>query len=289
VPATSANLGTGFDAFGLALRWYDEVVLEMHDEGIVVDVAGEGAGSVDRGDANLVARAAVAAFDAMGVRPAGVALTCTNTIPHARGLGSSAAAIVAGATAARALVTDGSRLLDDRSMLRLCSDLEGHPDNVAACLLGGLTIAYVVDGGPRAVRLAVLPEIEPVVFVPASTASTTQVRGMLPAVVPHADAAVNAGRAALLVAAFATDPTLLLDATEDRLHQRYRAPAMEESAELVSMLRADGVPAVVSGAGPSVLVLSSPDESSHLTSRAPAGWTAARVPIETDGVRIDVL
>jgi homoserine kinase len=288
VPATSANLGPGFDALGLALRWYDDVTLEVADGGgVAVDVVGEGDGAVDRGEANLVVRAAVAAFDAMGARPPGLRLTCTNTIPHARGLGSSAAAIVAGASAARALVCDGSTLLDDASLLRLCSDLEGHPDNVAACLLGGLTIAYVVDGAPQATRLAVLPEIAPVIFVPPVTASTTQARGMLPDAVAHTDAAVNAGRAALLVAAFTVDPRLLFVATEDLLHQPYRAPAMPETAELMAAVRADGVPATVSGAGPSVLALSSPAEAPGLAAHAPDGWTVHLVDVDTDGVRVD--
>lgn len=287
VPATSANLGPGFDALGLALQWYDDVVLDVHDDGVVVDVIGEGADAVDRGGANLVVRAAVAAFDAMGVRPAGLALTCTNRIPHARGLGSSAAAIVAGASAARALVEGGSELLDDASLLQLCSELEGHPDNVASCLLGGLTIAYAVDGVPRAVRLSVRSEIAPVLFVPPTTASTTKARGMLPDLVPHADAAVNAGRAALLVAALTVDPGLLLAATEDRLHQNYRAPAMPETADLVAALRADGVPATVSGAGPTVLALSSPDRAQQLKSRAPAGWAAHLVDVDTDGARVE--
>jgi homoserine kinase len=286
VPATSANLGPGFDALGLALRWYDDVILEVADRGVAVDVVGEGDAAVDRGEANLVVRAAVAAFDAMGARPSGLRLTCRNTIPHARGLGSSAAAIVAGASAGRALLSGGSTLLDDAALLRLCSELEGHPDNVAACLFGGLTIAFVVDGRPRATRLAVLPEIAPVIFVPTDTASTTQARGMLPDAVPHTYAAVNAGRAALLVAALTVDPRLLLAATEDRLHQPYRAPAMPETAELMAALRADGVPATVSGAGPSVLALSSPDEALDLTVRAPAGWAAHVVDIDNEGVRV---
>jgi homoserine kinase len=290
VPATSANLGPGFDALGLALRWYDDVVLELHDDGvsvdITVDVTGEGADAVDRGAANLVVRAAVAAFDAMGIRPAGLALTCTNRIPHARGLGSSAAAIVAGASAARALVAGGSELLDDAALLQLCSDLEGHPDNVASCLLGGLTIAYMGDGVPRAVRLSVLPEIAPVLFIPPTTASTTQARGMLPDLVPHAVAAANAGRAALLVAALTADPGLLLAATEDRLHQAYRAPAMPETADLVAALRADGIPAAVSGAGPTVLALPLSDDAAQLLSRAPAGWSAHVVEVDNDGAQI---
>ena len=293
VPATSANLGPGFDALGLALRWYDDVVLEAHDDAVVVDVTGEGADAVDRGAANLVVRAAVAAFDAMGVRPAGLALTCTNRIPHARGLGSSAAAIVAGASAARALVAGGSELLDDAALLQLCSDLEGHPDNVAACLLGGLTIAYMVDGVPRAVRLSVRPEIAPVLLIPPTTASTTQARGMLPDLVPHAVAAANAGRAALLVAALTVDPGLLLAATEDRLHQAYRAPAMPETADLVTALRADGIPAAVSGAGPTVLALPLSGDAAQLSSRAPSGWSAHVVDVDTGGaqvsIRVDVI
>ncbi len=288
VPATSANLGPGFDALGLALRWYDDVVLEVHDDGVVVDVTGEGADAVDRGAANLVVRAAVAAFDALGVRPAGLVLTCTNRIPHARGLGSSAAAIVAGASAARALVVGGSERLDDVALLQLCCDLEGHPDNVAACLLGGLTIAYVVEGVPRAVRLAVRPEIAPVLLIPPTTASTTQARGMLPDLVPHAVAATNAGRAALLVAALTVDPGLLLAATEDRLHQAYRAPAMPETADLVAALRADGIPATVSGAGPTVLALPLSDDAAQLPSRAPSGWSAHLVDVDTDGARVTI-
>ncbi len=288
VPATSANLGPGFDALGLALRWYDDVVLEAHDDAVVVDVTGEGADAVDRGAANLVVRAAVAAFDAMGVRPAGLALTCTNRIPHARGLGSSAAAIVAGASAARALVAGGSELLDDAALLQLCSDLEGHPDNVAACLLGGLTIAYMVDGVPRAVRLSVRPEIAPVLLIPPTTASTTQARGMLPDLVPHAVAAANAGRAALLVAALTVDPGLLLAATEDRLHQAYRAPAMPETADLVTALRADGIPAAVSGAGPTVLALPLSGDAAQLSSRAPSGWSAHVVDVDTDGAQVSI-
>ena len=293
VPATSANLGPGFDALGLALRWYDDVVLDVHDDGvsvdITVDVTGEGADAVDRGAANLVVRAAVATFDAIGVRPTGLALTCTNRIPHARGLGSSAAAIVAGASAARALVVGGSELLDDAALLQLCSDLEGHPDNVAACLLGGLTIAYVVEGVPRAVRLSVRPEIAPILFIPPTTASTTQARGMLPDLVPHAVAAANAGRAALLVAALTVDPGLLLAATEDRLHQAYRAPAMPETADLVAALRADGIPAAVSGAGPTVLALPLSGDAAQLSSRAPSGWSAHLVDVDTDGAQVSIV
>ncbi len=153
-------------------------------------------------------------------------MVCANRIPHSRGLGSSAAAIVAGLAAARALVLGGADTLDDDALLALAAELEGHPDNVAACLLGGLTLAWTpADGPAHAVRLPVSPALRPVVFVPTTSASTAKARKLLPETVPHADAARNAGRSALLVHALAADPGLLLAATEDRLHQQYRAPS----------------------------------------------------------------
>jgi homoserine kinase len=207
-------------------------------------------------------RAMRVAFDELNVpQPAGLALRCVNRIPHGRGLGSSAAAIVAGLLAARALAGASERPED---VLPLASMLEGHPDNVAPCLFGGLTIAWVAAdaaGLPaaRAVRLEPRPDVYPVAFIAPESVSTKVARGLLPATVPHADAARNAGRAALLVAALTARDVLLdgtaalLDATEDKLHQDYRAPAMPHSHELVTRLRSAGVPAVVSGAGPSVL------------------------------------
>jgi homoserine kinase len=196
------------------------------------------------------------AFDDLNVaQPRGLALRCANRIPHGRGLGSSAAAIVAGVVAARALAGASTRPQD---VLPLASVLEGHPDNVAPCLFGGLTIAWVAAGPAglpeaRAVRLDPHPGVRPVAFIAPAPVSTKVARGLLPAAVPHADAARNAGRAALLIAALTARPDVLLDGTEDKLHQDYRAPAMPHSHDLVTRLRAAGVPAVVSGAGPSVL------------------------------------
>ncbi len=143
-------------------------------------------------------------------------------------------------------------------MLPLANALEGHPDNVAPCLFGGLTIAWIAPGAAglpeaRAIRLDPRPEVRPVVFIAPEPVSTKVARGLLPAAVPHADAARNAGRAALLIAALTARPDALLDGTEDKLHQDYRAPAMPHTHDLVTRLRAAGVPAVVSGAGPSVL------------------------------------
>jgi homoserine kinase len=285
VPATSANLGPGFDALGLALSLYDDVVVRVADEGLFVDVAGEGADAVPRTRRHLVVRALHAGFDALGGQPRGLEVVCANRIPHSRGLGSSAAAIVAGLTAARALVLGGADTLDDDALLALAAELEGHPDNVAACLLGGLTLAWTpADGPARAVRLPVSPALRPVVFVPTSSSSTAKARKLLPETVPHADAARNAARSALLVHALAADPGLLLAATEDRLHQQYRAPSQVKTAGLVDALRADGVPAVVSGAGPSVLAFAG--QADDLSSYAPRGWSVEVLAVDAGGAEL---
>ncbi len=255
VPATSANLGPGFDTLGLALSLHDEIQARVMPAGLDLSVTGESADDVaGAGEKHLVVRAMRAAFDDLGVRqPPGLAVRCVNRVPHGRGLGSSAAAIVAGILAARALV--GADTSADAA-LPLATEMEGHPDNVAPCLYGGLTIAYFSGGrtpAPQAIRLDVLPEIVPVAVIAPEPVSTELARSLLPDRVPHADAARNAGRSALLIAALTTTPAVLLDATEDRLHQDYRAPAMPATNDLVRRLRAARIPAVVSGAGPSVL------------------------------------
>ncbi|MBW0255688.1 homoserine kinase [Cellulomonas sp. PS-H5] len=256
VPATSANLGPGFDALGLALALHDEVeVRALGSADVLVDVVGEGADEVPSGDDHLVVRALRHALDHVGAPQTGLHLTCRNRIPHGRGLGSSAGAVVAGLLAARALVAEPESL-DDDVVLRLATELEGHPDNAAPALLGGATVAWSEGADAvRAARLAVHPDVTPVAVVPSSRLSTSHARGVLPAQVPHGDAAFQAGRAALLVEALGRRPDLLLPATEDRLHQGYRRPVMAESLALVDALRARGVAAVVSGAGPTVLVL----------------------------------
>ena len=288
VPATSANLGPGFDTFGLALALYDDVVVRVADDGLYVDVAGEGADKVPRNRRHLVVRALYAGFDALGGQPHGLEVVCANRIPHGRGLGSSAAAIVSGLVAARALVLGGEDVLNDVALLALAAELEGHPDNVAACLLGGLTLAWTgADGTAQALRLAPASTLRPVVFVPSTTASTTRVRKLLPETVPHADAAHNAGRAGLLMYALtnvAATSELLLLATDDRLHQPYRAAAMPRSAALMAALRTDGIPAVVSGAGPCVLALV-PGER-DVTGYKPRGWTVEDLPVDLDGATL---
>ncbi|AXI79464.1 homoserine kinase [Peterkaempfera bronchialis] len=286
VPATSANLGPGFDAFGLALGLYDDVVVRVADSGLHVDIAGEGADTLARDERHLVVRSLRAAFEVLGGQPRGLEVVCANRIPHGRGLGSSSAAICAGIVAARAVTIGGPSALDDAGLLALASELEGHPDNVAACLYGGFTVAWTEDDTARAIRLDPSPEVVPVVFVPATPLLTETARGLLPRTVPHADAAVNAGRAALLVEALTRRPELLLPATEDRIHQDYRSAAMPESTALVAALRAEGVAAVVSGAGPTVLALAHDGTADKLTHFAGPEWAAHRLELDHRGASV---
>ncbi|WP_141013922.1 homoserine kinase [Nocardioides sambongensis] len=287
VPATSANLGPGFDTLGLALDLRDRLEAEVVGEGLEVRVDGVGAGQVPTDERHLVVRSMRATFERMGLEPPGLRLACHNVIPHARGLGSSSAAIVAGVWLARDLVAGGRLLLDDAALLDLAATIEGHPDNVAPALLGGFVISgQDAGGGFYAVPGSVDPRIGAVVFIPADPVSTEAARGLLPAQVPHADAARNAGRAALLVAALASSPEQLLRATEDRLHQDYRRPAMPASLDLVAALRADGVPAVVSGAGPTVLAFVEAGrtaQTERLRARCPQGWQALVLAVDPRG------
>jgi homoserine kinase len=282
VPATSANLGPGFDSAGLALALHDDVVVRVTRSGLDVQVEGEGADGVPRDERHLVVSSLRAAFDRLGGQPPGLALFCTNRIPHARGLGSSSAAIVAAVVAARALVDAGEDFAAD---LELADALEGHPDNVAACLSGGVTFAWTQADGPRVVRLDAHADLAPVAFVPSTTSSTKQVRGLLPDTVPYADAVLNASRAAVLPYALTVDPSVLLAATEDRLHQGYRAPAMPQTAALVAELRAQGVAAVVSGAGPSVLALTTGAAREALAGER-AGWRVLPLDVEPRGAHV---
>ncbi|MGI8531195.1 MAG: homoserine kinase [Geodermatophilaceae bacterium] len=279
VPASSANVGPGFDTLGLALQLYDEVTVEVTDAGLDIDVVGAGAAEVPRDESHLVVRALRTVAERLGGQPPGIRLRARNAIPQGRGLGSSAAAVVAGMLAARALHPGGAGLLPDGELLALAAVLEGHPDNVAACLLGGLTIAWTEDGAPRAVRLEPHRDVSVTLLVPPEALSTQAARGLLPDHVPHTDAARNAGRAALLVHALTADPSLLLSSTRDWLHQPYREPAMPETAALVARLRARGIPAVVSGAGPAVTAFADAD----LRADVPSGWSVQRLAVDLGG------
>jgi homoserine kinase len=227
-----------------------------------VEVVGVGAGEVPTDETNLVVRSIKHAFDHFGVDMPGLALEAHNVIPHGRGLGSSGAAIVSGIMAAKGLL-EGVVDIDSDALLTLATELEGHPDNVAPALFGGLTIAWTTPDGPKAKKLIVHRGVSPVVCVPAATMSTALARSLQPESVPHADAVFNVSRSALLIAALIQSPELLLEATEDRLHQDYRASAMPETNALIQVLRQHGLAAVVSGAGPSILVLAS-DPSQRL-------------------------
>jgi homoserine kinase len=260
VPATSANLGPGFDSFGLAFGMYDRYVAQILDEGgLDIDVTGEGADEVPRTDKNLLVKAMYKGFDFLGGKPKGVAVRALNVIPHGRGLGSSASAIIGGLILARSLVLTGSDKMSDEALLNLANEMEGHPDNVAAALYGGATVAWqdVVKGKAvaHAVHLPVDPRIKVMAFIPATPLATKKARTMLPETIPFADALRNSSNAALLTQALTIRPDLLFTATEDFLHQSYRQEAMPASFALMTKLREAGIAAFISGAGPTVLAL----------------------------------
>ena len=265
VPATSANLGPGFDSFGLAFGLYDRYVAQVLDDGgLDIDVTGEGSDDVPRTDKNLLVKAMHKGFDFLGGRPKGLAVRALNVIPHGRGLGSSAAAIIGGLILARALVLTGSEKMSDEVLLSLASEMEGHPDNVAAALYGGATVAWQEElptkFSAHAIHLPVDPRIKAIAFIPAASLATKKARAMLPESVPFAEAQRNSTNTAILTQALTLRPDLLWRATEDFLHQKYRQEAMPASFALVTKLRAAGVAAFISGAVPTVLALHTSDQ-----------------------------
>ncbi len=283
VPATSANLGPGFDSLGLALGLHDVVAVRVTDSGLTVDLAGEGADTLRRDKRNLVVVAMRETFALLGGQPRGLEVVCANRIPQSRGLGSSAAAIVAGICAARAVTLGG---MPDEDALRLATAMEGHPDNVAAALLGGATAAWVDEAGqPKAVRLDRHEALQAVVFVPGSSKQSTRTaRALLPDEVPYGVAARTASRSALLVHALRRDPSLLAAATADELHQPARLAAQPRTARQLDALRDAGVAAMLSGSGPSVLALvASTAEAERAAAQAQRGMTATVLPIDDAG------
>lgn len=287
VPATSANLGPGFDSLGLALGLRDVVTAQVRDEpGVELAVTGVAENDVPLDESHLVHRAMVHAFEEMGCAVPGLRLRCENRIPHSRGLGSSSAAVVAGICLARALVAGGTLLMDDDAVFNLAARMEGHPDNAAPAFYGGFTIAVGDGAGYQAATVAVDPRVRVVVFLPPEPLSTTVARGMLPASVSHDDAAANAARSALLVVALSCRPELLHAATEDFLHQRFRESAMPATLRLVKDLRSEGVAAAVSGAGPAVLAFVDESDTSDVCGRVPAGWQARTLAVDATGARV---
>jgi len=286
VPATSANLGPAFDSAGLALAVYDEyIAMVTDDEGVLVEVIGEGEGTVPLDESHLVVRSMRAAFAWLAVEQPGFILRCANAIPQGRGLGSSAAAIVGGIVLARAMVDDGPQRMTDSDVLQLALAEESHPDNLAAAVHGGFTVAWLeTDGLGDCVRMDVHPQIRPFVLVPALEVPTKAARALLPDSVAFSDAAANVARAALLVYSLTTNPDRLLSATEDRLHQHARQSMYPESVALVDRLRAAGIPAVISGAGPSVLAFASQEQSAVIAAEG-GGWQVRQVPVSEFGAR----
>lgn len=291
VPGSTANLGSGFDALGMALALRDTVRFEVVDGppgSACVTVEGQGAQAVPADEKHLVVRIVHRTMEQLGVAAPALSLSCRNVIPHARGLGSSAAAIVAGVAAGYELAGHPMRepAALDRA-LQIAASVEGHADNAAASLLGGLVIAWNEGERFRATRLEPHPELRPVALVPEVESSTHAARGLLPARIPHEDGVFAAGRAALAVHALTNAPELLLSATEDRLHQDYRKSAWPGTAGLLRRLRAAGVPAAVSGAGPTVLAL---PEGGELPSGVDLGeFSPHGIPVDRDGVVVNRL
>ncbi|NHN56389.1 homoserine kinase [Calidifontibacter sp. DB0510] len=286
VPASTANLGPGFDTIGLGLEIRDRVVARLGDEGLRIEVTGAGADEVPLDDGHLVHRSMIALWQRIGVQPpSGLNLLCDNVIPHSRGLGSSASAIVAGVAAALALVR--GTVSDDDSLALIsdvASDLEGHPDNASASVYGGATVSWRDTDRWRTARLTPHPAIAVTAFVPSARLSTDTARAVLPASLSLRDAATNSGRAALLAHALTNAPDLLLPATADLLHQEARRPAYPGTMDLVDRLRAGGHAAFVSGAGPSVLVLGPEGGIPDLDD---PDWQVWRPAIATTGVRVE--
>lgn len=302
VPGTSANLGPGFDSLGLAVSLYDTLSVTVLDgPGLEFELSGEGVAKLPRDASHLVVKTIDVVWARLGYSRVGLRITASNVLPHGRGLGSSASAIVAAILAANALVDDTDK--QDRAwVLQLASELEGHPDNVAPAIYGAVAVSWQDGAGYASTKVTPSAHVVPVVAIPNVELKTERARGMLPATVPHAEAAANSGRAALLMHALATEPALLLAGTRDYLHQDYRAEAMPGSAALVAQLRAEGHAAFISGAGPSVMVLANggteadavvqriTDLGAAAENTADGGvsWRVLRLQVDLDGAKVEV-
>jgi homoserine kinase len=291
VAASSANLGPGFDSLGLALSLYDEIVVETTESGLTVDVEGQGAGQVPHDSTHLVVRAIQHGLRAVDATVAGLNVRCCNNIPHSRGLGSSAAAVVGGLAAVNGLVAQaGLQPMTAAELIQRSSEFEGHPDNASAAVLGGGVVSWTSTGatGPRyaAAGMRIHPDIRLFVAIPEQKSLTAETRVLLPGSVSHGDARFNVSRAALAVVALTERPDLLMEATEDVLHQPHRAGAMRPSAEYLFMLRRSNIAAVLSGAGPAVLALTTESElpGDALEFGAANGFTVSEMSVG-DAVR----
>lgn len=302
VPASSANLGPGFDSVGIALGVWDECVVTVVEQpGVVIEVDGEGEGNVPLDETHLVVQALTQTFARVGLeRPAGLHLRCTNSVPHSRGMGSSATAIVTGSLAGAALAcpqaTPFAQGDDDvrEAILEVVNEvasvMEGHPDNASASVYGGATVS-VMTPELATTRLPLHPDLAVLVCVPSARLSTALARSVLPTSVPLAVAAQSTARGALLVHALTNDPTALLAGTVDVLHQEQRRPSYPAAMALVDSLRAQGHAATISGAGPSVLVLTTRGrlEAARAVAEQTAGWDAIAPGVPSAGCRVDTV
>lgn len=279
-PATSANLGPGFDSFGLALNLFTRIEVEVVSDGVQVVIDGEGAESLPRDESNLLAETILKTLDIIGVAVSGLKITAHNSIPQGSGLGSSSSAIVGAIAAARALAGETGAHFTDEDAYQLAVDLEGHPDNVAAAMFGGFTIAWIEGAAAQVARFdAALPVT---VFIPPTGVPTSVARGYLPESIAHKDAAENSARSGLLALAITERPELLFSATEDRLHQSFRADAMPASHKLVRKMRLEKIPAVISGAGPTVLAF-----AHGVSEFCPTGWVYRELVVSPNGVVVE--
>ena len=317
VPASSANIGPGFDYIGLALGIWDEYVVTVMagsaensmvaGSALRIDVEGEGAGEIPCDEQHLVHRSMLRAWEQLQVQaPTGLHLSCRNAVPQGRGLGSSATAIVAGIVAAQGLcdIASGpkgaSRFLDgtltgfDHAFTNnLAAAIEGHPDNSSASVFGGMTLSWTddVDAGQiHSVQLEVSSDVIPLVFVPAAQLATATARAVLPDQIPHGIAARNAARVGLLVEAVTRRPELLLAATREWLHQEQRRASFPDSMALLDAQRGKGHAAVISGAGPSVLVLTTAAQIEDSRALAdPSGWRVLTPGMPVTGASLERL
>jgi homoserine kinase len=273
----------------MALAFYDEYELETTAAGLEISIDGEGSQSAAKDENNLIYKSIKLVFDSVGEKVPGIRLRCKNSIPHGRGMGSSGAAVAGGVMLAAGLLAN--KKFSEQQLLEFATRMEGHPDNVAPALFGGLTIAWVDETGPHHKKLTVHRGISPLVLVAPNEMSTKLARSLQPESVPHTDAVFNVSRSALLVAALTQSPELMMSATEDRLHQNYRASAMPETSKLISKLRENGHPAVVSGAGPSVLVLDGDPqnrlEAMDFVKRHFSDWRALALAVDFKGASLE--
>lgn len=256
VPGTTANLGSGFDCVGMALDFHDELELDLLDDpgALHIAVSGQGEGNVPLDDTHLVISSILAGLEAWGGERPGMRLRSVNRIPHSRGLGSSASAIVAGLAFAWGISRPGQEL-DRRELTRVSSFLEGHPDNAGAAVWGGAILAWFEGQTVRLVQLNVPGAITARVWVPHFEVGTAGARSVLPETVSRDDAVAQAIASAALPLALERRHDLLFAATSDRLHQSYRAGMMQPSFDLMTALRDNGVAATISGAGPTVIAV----------------------------------